>query len=131
MSLTVSAGLQALSKYLKGIFPGADVALQVFDFLASTVIISGLFAAIYKVLPDKPITWRDVAIGALATTLPVRGRQVSDRALCRPEQCCLVLRRGWRPDRASAVDLLHGADLPAGRRVHPRLCQTPRQPRGR
>ena len=67
-SVVVSAGLQALSKYLKGIFPGADVALQVFDFFASTVIISGLFAAIYKVLPDKPIMWRDVAIGALATT---------------------------------------------------------------
>jgi len=32
VSLAVSAGLQALSKYLKGIFPGADVALQVFDY---------------------------------------------------------------------------------------------------
>ena len=68
VSLAVSAALQALSKYLKGIFPGADVALQAFDFFASIVIISGLFAAIYKVLPDKPIMWRDVAIGALATT---------------------------------------------------------------
>ncbi|MEA2908367.1 MAG: rane protein [Bradyrhizobium sp.] len=58
VSLAVSAGLQALSKYLKGIFPGADAALQVFDFVASTAIISGLFAAIYTVLPDKPITWR-------------------------------------------------------------------------
>jgi membrane protein len=73
VSLAVSAGLQALSKYLKGIFPGADVALQVFDFFASTVIISGLFAAIYKVLPDKQITWRDVAIGALATALLFEG----------------------------------------------------------
>jgi hypothetical protein len=69
VSLAVSAGLQALSKYLKGIFPGAEVALQVFDFIVSTALISGLFAAVYKVLPDKPITWRDVAIGALATTL--------------------------------------------------------------
>jgi membrane protein len=73
VSLAVSAGLQALSKYLEGIFPGAGVALQVFDFFASTVIISGLFAAIYKVLPDKQITWRDVAIGALATALLFEG----------------------------------------------------------
>jgi membrane protein len=73
VSLAVSAGLQALSKYLKGLFPGADMTLQVFDFFASTAIISGLFAAIYKVLPDKPITWRDVAIGALATTLLFEG----------------------------------------------------------
>jgi membrane protein len=69
VSLAVSAGLQALSKYLKSIFPGAEVTLQVFDFIVSTALISGLFAAVYKVLPDKPITWRDVAIGALATTL--------------------------------------------------------------
>jgi membrane protein len=25
------------------------------------------FGAIYKVLPDKPIAWRDVAVGAIAT----------------------------------------------------------------
>lgn len=73
VSLAVSAGLQALSTSLRSIFTGADVALQVFDFIASTAIISGLFAAIYKVLPDKPITWRDVAIGALATTLLFEG----------------------------------------------------------
>ena len=58
-------------------------------------------------------------------------RQVSDRALCRSEQCCLVLRRGRRPDRASAVDLLYGPDFSFGRRVHPRIRQTPRQPRRR
>jgi len=73
VSLAVSASLQALSEYLKDIFPGAEVALQVLDFIASTVIISGLFAAIYKVLPDKPITWHDVAIGALATTFLFEG----------------------------------------------------------
>jgi membrane protein len=73
VSLAVSAGLQALSTSLRGIFTGAVVALQVFDFIASTAIIAGLFAAIYKVLPDKPITWRDVAIGALATTFLFEG----------------------------------------------------------
>ena len=73
VSLAVSAGLKALSEYLNDLFPGADVILQVFDFIASTAIISGLFAAIYKVLPDKPITWRDVAIGAVATTLLFEG----------------------------------------------------------
>ena len=68
VSLAVSAGLEALSKFLKGHFPGAELALQVADFAISTALISGLFAAIYKVLPDKPIAWRDVAIGAIATT---------------------------------------------------------------
>jgi len=28
-----------------------------------------MFAAIYKILPDKDLTWRDVAIGAMGTAL--------------------------------------------------------------
>jgi len=69
VSLAVSAALEGLSKYLKGLFPGADLTLQAFDFLVSTALLSVMFAAIYKILPDKPITWRDVAIGAVVTTL--------------------------------------------------------------
>ena len=69
ISLAVSASLAALSRYLKGVFPGAELTLLVFDFVLSTALISFLFAAIYKVLPDKPIVWRDVAIGAVVTTL--------------------------------------------------------------
>jgi membrane protein len=68
-SLAASAGLAALSRYLGDLFPAADVALPAFDFLVSTILISAMFAAIYKILPDKPITWRDVAIGAVVTTL--------------------------------------------------------------
>ena len=33
----------------------------------SLVLISALFAAIYKILPDKPIAWRDVAVGSVIT----------------------------------------------------------------
>ena len=69
VSLAVSAALEGLSQYLQGLFPGANVTLKVFDFLVSTTLISAMFAAIYKALPDKPITWRDVAIGAVVTTL--------------------------------------------------------------
>ena len=69
VSLAASAALEGLSKYLKDLFPGADLTLQAFDFLVSTALISAMFAAIYKILPDKPITWRDVAIGAVVTTL--------------------------------------------------------------
>jgi membrane protein len=69
VSLAVSAALQGLSKYLEGLFPESELTLHVFDFLISTALLSAMFAAIYKVLPDKPITWRDVAIGAVVTTL--------------------------------------------------------------
>jgi membrane protein len=35
----------------------------------SFVLISALFAAIYKILPDTPIAWRDVAVGSAATAI--------------------------------------------------------------
>ena len=50
-----------------------DRAHRSLDFVISTALIGFLFAAIYKVLPDKPIAWRDVAIGALVTALLFEG----------------------------------------------------------
>ena len=73
VSLATSAALQALSGWLRGVFPGAETILLVVDFLISTSLIALMFAAIYKVLPDKPIAWRDVAIGAVVTALLFEG----------------------------------------------------------
>jgi membrane protein len=39
------------------------------NFGVSLALIAALFAAIYKVLPDKRIEWRDVAVGAVATSI--------------------------------------------------------------
>ena len=68
VSLTASAALQALSGYLAGVFPARELAVQVVDFTISIGLMWGMFAVMYKVLPDTPVAWRDVAIGALATT---------------------------------------------------------------
>ena len=73
VSLATSAALEALSGYLRGVFPGALTVLMIVDFVISTALIGFMFAAIYKVLPDKPIAWRDVAIGALVTALLFEG----------------------------------------------------------
>ncbi|MGZ3338731.1 MAG: YihY/virulence factor BrkB family protein [Reyranella sp.] len=67
VSLVVSAALAAVSDYLKVVFPAAEFALQLADIAISATLLTGLFAAIYKVLPDTPIAWRDVAVGALVT----------------------------------------------------------------
>ena len=37
--------------------------------MVSILLISLLFAAIYKILPDRKIEWHDVAVGALVTTI--------------------------------------------------------------
>jgi membrane protein len=73
VSLAVSAALAALSTFLHGVFPAMEVELAIVDFMLSIVLISALFAAMYKVLPDTPIAWRDVGIGALVATLLFEG----------------------------------------------------------
>ena len=69
VSLVVSAALAAMDVYLHNLFPGLDVLLQVVSFVISFLLITILFAAIYKILPDKRMEWRDVAIGAAVTAL--------------------------------------------------------------
>jgi membrane protein len=73
VSLAASAALAAFSTYLKFVFPGADTLMNVVDVVLSALLIAGLFAAMFKVLPDVDVAWRDVAIGALATTLLFEG----------------------------------------------------------
>jgi membrane protein len=69
VSLVVSAGLAALGSYLDYLLPGAQILIAVANFVLSLAAIAALFAVIYKILPDKPISWRDVGVGAVATAL--------------------------------------------------------------
>lgn len=73
VSLALSAALAALSTFLHGIFPAMEVVLAIVDFALSVLLISAMFAAMYKVLPDAPIAWRDVGIGALVATALFEG----------------------------------------------------------
>ena len=67
VSLVVSAVLTALGGYLSSFLPGAALLMQVVNFVVSFAIVSALFAAIYKILPDRQLAYRDVAVGAVAT----------------------------------------------------------------
>jgi len=69
VSLVVSAGLTALGGYLTDLFPGGKFLMSLLNSTISLVLISALFAAIYKILPDKPIAWRDVAVGSVVTAI--------------------------------------------------------------
>jgi len=42
---------------------------MILNFVLSFVLISVLFAAVYKVLPDRILEWRDVIVGAALTSL--------------------------------------------------------------
>ena len=67
VSLVASTALSALSRELEMRTPVASFVLTVLNTSLSLVVFAVLFAAIYKMLPDKPLRWRDVASGAAIT----------------------------------------------------------------
>jgi membrane protein len=69
VSLVISAVLTALGGYLTAMLPFGSFILSVLNFVVSLALISVLFAAIYKILPDRPIAWHDVIAGAIVTAL--------------------------------------------------------------
>ncbi len=69
VSLVISAGLAALGDYLSSRMPFNVTLLHWLDFAISFGLMALLFAAIYKVLPDTDIEWRDVIVGAIVTAL--------------------------------------------------------------
>lgn len=68
VSLVVSAGLTAFANYLDRWPVGAMILSRV-NFAVSWLLFALLFGAIYKVLPDRTLQWKDVIVGALMTSL--------------------------------------------------------------
>ena len=68
VSLALSAALAAAGETVGRAATGVDAALlEAFNFVVSYAVITGLFAALYKVLPDAEIPWRDTLVGAAFT----------------------------------------------------------------
>lgn len=67
VSLVVSTVLTAFGNYLDSILPFGKVILLVLNGIVSLILISFLFAAIYKILPDRNLEWGDVIVGAIVT----------------------------------------------------------------
>jgi membrane protein len=67
VSLAISALLSALENYINAYLPFGHLILEILTFLLSFGLIALLFGAIYKVLPDRKVEWRDVMTGAVVT----------------------------------------------------------------
>ena len=65
--LIVSAGLAAMGKFLEGMLPLPPGVLYAINLAGSFVVITLLFAMIYKLLPDVSLAWRHVFIGSAIT----------------------------------------------------------------
>jgi len=69
VSLVISAGLSALQTWMSNTLPFSPAILQILNIVISLIVITAMFAVIYKVLPDVKIAWRDVMLGALVTAV--------------------------------------------------------------
>jgi membrane protein len=65
ISMLLTAVLSAAGKYIAPYLP--EATLQIAGFLASFAVIAILFAIMFKWLPDTPVGWRDVWLGAILT----------------------------------------------------------------
>ena len=69
VSLVLSAVLTAVGGYLARHEAAPVGVLEAGNFVLSFLLITTLFALIYRILPDAVIAWRDVLLGALVAAL--------------------------------------------------------------
>jgi membrane protein len=69
VSLVLSAALAAVHGFLAARLPILAIVLPALNFALSLFVVTGLFALVYKVLPDVRLAWRDVWLGAACTAV--------------------------------------------------------------
>jgi membrane protein len=69
ISMVISSVLAAMSNIVMGLMPGWGVITQIINFIISLVVITVLFALIFKYVPDAKIAWADIWSGAALTAL--------------------------------------------------------------
>jgi len=69
LSLGLSAVLAGVQTELNLLMPFSALLIEVANFVLSFLLLSAVIAAIYKILPDCCLAWRDVTCGAVVTAL--------------------------------------------------------------
>jgi membrane protein len=69
VSLVVSSMIAAAGRFLTGLLPIPEFVMQSVMFVVSVLVITGVFAVLFKYLPDVKVQWQDVFIGAAFTAL--------------------------------------------------------------
>lgn len=68
ISMVITTALEAFSGVLDQALPMPGVAAKALHLGISFIVITLLFAMIFKVLPDATVKWRDVWVGAMGTS---------------------------------------------------------------
>lgn len=70
VSLVLHGIIEVLMDRLTALFPDVTVvAVYIVNLLFTFIVISALFAVIFKVLPDAKVRWRHVWVGAMVTAV--------------------------------------------------------------
>ena len=69
ISLVASVFISTIGKYFQPLLPTQEWVLHLATFAVSFFVLTLLFGAIYKLLPDVSLRWSDVFIGAAVTSL--------------------------------------------------------------
>jgi membrane protein len=64
VSLLLSAAISAAAKFLQGYLPANGAVWELGNAVVSVLVVTVLFALIFRILPDTYIAWRDVWVGA-------------------------------------------------------------------
>lgn len=69
ISLVINSAIALLNEFMAEMFPSLMPVAFILNNAASLIVITILFALIYKVLPDVVISWRYVWLGAIITSV--------------------------------------------------------------
>lgn len=69
LAVAISAIAAFLAPYAERVLPGSTGYLTALNFLVTFGLISLLFAAFFRFLPDAVISWKDVWVGAAASAM--------------------------------------------------------------
>jgi membrane protein len=69
VSLVLSAAVSLLDSWIGALIPGWVIAGYILNYGISLGLVTVVLAAIFKILPDVKIAWRDVWVGALVTSV--------------------------------------------------------------
>ena len=69
VSLVVTALVTAITQFFGDILPGGSYLWHLLDAALSLGLVGILFGMIFKMLPDVSLTWRDVTVGAMLTSV--------------------------------------------------------------
>ena len=69
VSLLIDTLISAAVKFVPQVLPATEFLLQAANFAISLVLVTVLFAMLYRILPDTWVAWQDVWTGAGVTAL--------------------------------------------------------------